>query len=50
MYNYIVKHMENNDIIFKQQFGFRQKHSTQHAVTGRTQYVALDEHNLIFYY
>ena len=32
MYNYIVKHMESNNIIFNQQFGFRKKHSTQHAV------------------
>ena len=32
MYNYISEIMGNNYLIYKHQFGFRLKHSTQHAV------------------
>ena len=32
IYNYLVDFMEKNNVIFKRQFGFRQKHSTQQAV------------------
>ena len=32
MYEYVVEFMDKNEIIFKNQFGFRKNHSTQHAV------------------
>ena len=32
MYEYVVEFMDKNKIIFKNQFGFRKNHSTQHAV------------------
>ena len=32
MYEYIVEFMDENEIIFKNQFGFHENHSTQHAV------------------
>ena len=32
MYEYVVEFMDKNEIIFKNQFGFRKNHSTQHVV------------------
>ena len=32
MYEYVVEFMDKNEIIFKNQVGFRKNHSTQHAV------------------
>ena len=32
MYNHVVEFMDKNNIIYKYQFGFRQKHSTQQAI------------------
>ncbi len=32
MYNYVLDFMTEHDIIYKYQFGFRQKHSTQQAI------------------
>ena len=32
MYEHVVEFMDKNEIIFKNQFGFRKNHSTQHAV------------------
>ena len=32
MYNHLVEFMDKNNIIYKYQFGFRQKHSTQQAI------------------
>ena len=32
MYNHVVELMDKNNIIYKYQFGFRQKHSTQQAI------------------
>ena len=32
MYNHIVNFMDSNDSIYKYQFGFRQRHSTQQAI------------------
>ena len=41
--------MNDNDIIFKNQFGFRQKHSTQHAVISLVNNItnSLDSGNVI---
>ena len=32
MYNHIISFMNKNDVLYDQQFGFRQKHSTQQAI------------------
>ena len=32
MYNHVVEFMNINNIIYKYQFGFRQRHSTQQAI------------------
>ena len=32
MYNHVLEFMDKNNIIYKYQFGFRQKHSTQQAI------------------
>ena len=32
MHNYVMDFMSEHEVIFKYQFGFRQKHSTQQAV------------------
>ena len=32
MYNHIIYFMNKNDVLYDQQFGFRQKHSTQQAI------------------
>ena len=32
MYNHVVELMDKNNIIYKYQFDFRQKHSTQQAI------------------
>ena len=32
MYNLLYKHLKENDILFKKQFGFQQKHSTEYAI------------------
>ena len=32
MYNPLYKHLNENDILYKKQFGFQQKHSTEHAI------------------
>ena len=32
MYNHVVEFININNIIYKYQFGFRQKHSTQQAI------------------
>ena len=32
MYNHVVEFMDKNNIIYKYQFGFRHKHSTQQAI------------------
>ena len=31
MYNRLYKHLKEKDILYKKQFGFQQKHSTEHA-------------------
>ena len=31
IYEYVVEFMDKNEIVFKNQFGFRKNHSTQHA-------------------
>ena len=49
MYNHIVDFMEDNDIISKYQFGFRRKHSTQHAVICIVNNIfnSLDSNNIV---
>ena len=32
MYNRLYKHLKEKDILYKKQFGFQQKHSTEHAI------------------
>ena len=32
MYNRIYKHLENNNLLFDKQFGFRVNNSTEHAI------------------
>ena len=32
MYNRMIKFLEKNDIFYTKQFGFRSKHSTDHAI------------------
>ena len=32
MYNRLYKHLQEEDILYKKQFGFQQKHSTEHAI------------------
>ena len=32
MYTHLLDFIEQNKIIYKHQYGFRQKHSTQHAI------------------
>ena len=32
MYNRLYKHLNNNDILYRKQFGFQEKHSTEHAI------------------
>ena len=32
MYNRLYKHLKEKDIFYKKQFGFQQKHSTEHAI------------------
>ena len=49
MYKCITDFMNDNDIIFKNQFGFRQKHSTQHAVISLVNNItnSLDSGNVV---
>ena len=32
MYNHLYKYLKQKDILYKKQFGFQQKHSTEHAI------------------
>ena len=32
MYNHFIKFMDENKILYKYQFGFRQPHSSNHAI------------------
>ena len=32
MYNRLYKHLLNNNILYKKQFGFQESHSTNHAI------------------
>ena len=32
MYNRLYKHLKEKDILYKKQFGFQEKHSTEHAI------------------
>ena len=32
IYNRLHKHLKENDILYKKQFGFQQNHSTEHAI------------------
>ena len=32
MYNRLINFLENHDILFDKQFGFRSKHNTDHAI------------------
>ena len=32
MYNRLYKHLKEKDMLYKKQFGFQQKHSTEHAI------------------
>ena len=32
MYNRLYKHLLNNNILYKKQFGFQENHSTDHAI------------------
>ena len=32
MYHRLYEHLKENDILYKKQFGFQQKHSTEHAI------------------
>ena len=32
MYNRLFKHLNDNGILYKKQFGFQEKHSTEHAI------------------
>ena len=34
MYRQLKNFLDKNDILFKSQYGFREKHTTQHAVIG----------------
>ena len=43
MYNRLYKHLKENDILYKKQFGFQQKHSTEHAILQ-----LIDQENNIF--
>ena len=40
MYNHVVEFMDKNNIIYKYQFGFRQKHSTQQAIISLVNKIA----------
>ena len=33
MYNGFYKHLLNNNVLYKKQFGFQENHSTDHAIT-----------------
>ena len=41
MYNHVVEFMDTNDIIYKYQFGFRQKHSTRQAIISLVNKITL---------
>ena len=49
MYNYISNFMEKHNLICKYQFGFRSKHSTQHAVISLVNNItnSLDYSNIV---
>ena len=32
MYNRLYKHLSDNNVLYKKQFGFQEKHSTEHAI------------------
>ena len=32
MHNRLYKHLSENNLLYKKQFGFQQKHSTEHAI------------------
>ena len=32
MYNRLYKHLSDNNVLYKKQFGFQEKHSTKHAI------------------
>ena len=32
MYNRLYKHLKDNNILYRKQFGFQEKHSTEHAI------------------
>ena len=37
MYNRLINFLENHDILFDKQFGFRSKHNTDHAILSKIQ-------------
>ena len=48
MYNRLYKFLETNNQIYNLQFGFRQKHSTSHALINQTDKIReqLDKGNI----
>ncbi len=49
MYNYLIDFIDTNDILYKCQFGFRAKHSTQHAILTLVERVsrAMDNNKIV---
>ena len=43
MYNRVYKFLEKNSLIYSLQFGFRQKHSTSHALIHLTEKIRIDK-------
>ena len=50
VYKQIYQYLESNDILFKNQFGFRRKKSTTHAFINQLQYLYnnIDKNNFVF--
>ena len=49
MYNHLISLIDNEDILYKFQFGFRKSHSTNHAIISLVEKVnqALDSGKVI---
>ena len=49
MYNGFYKHLLNNNVLYKKQFGFQENHSTDHAITQLVDQISNSSEKKSFY-